>query len=174
MNFQTNCIGIGLAVVLMGCTLPPADVSSQAEPIAQAKPMTQSLPITAQAQIAGKTIQLEVARTPEQQEIGLMNRTKLADDRGMVFLFNPPRPTQFWMKNTLISLDMVFIRNGVVKSIAANVPPCKASPCPTYGSISDEIDQVIELRAGRARELGLKAGDRLPVTFLDVNSVKKK
>lgn len=95
-----------------------------------------------------------------------MNRTSLASDRGMLFPFNPPRPAQFWMKNTLIPLDMLFLRNGVIKSIAKNVPPCKADPCPTYGSPNEEIDQVIELRGGSALQLGLKVGDRVSVQFL--------
>lgn len=158
---QAGLIGAGLSL-MVGCTAPLAQSSDAMQP------MRQSLPIEAQAKIAGKIIQLEVARTPQQQAIGLMNRTSLADDRGMIFLFNPPRPTQFWMKNTLIPLDMVFLRNGVVKSIAQNVPPCKADPCPTYGSATELIDQVIELRGGRAKELGLKAGDRVPVNFLKV------
>jgi hypothetical protein len=72
------------------------------------------------------------------------------------------------MKNTKIPLDMVFLRNGEVKAIAANVPPCTAEPCPSYGP-QIPIDQVIELRGGRAAELGLKVGARVSVEFLDEN-----
>ncbi len=126
------------------------------------------LPITAQAQMAGQRISLEVTRTPQEQAMGLMYRTSLADDRGMLFSFVPPRPVSFWMKNTKIPLDMVFLRNGEVKAIAANVPPCTAEPCPSYGP-QIPIDQVIELRGGRAAELGLKVGDRVSVEFLDEN-----
>lgn len=161
--WKARLSGLGLGLLLVGCHVADVEpsMSVPANPV-----MRQSLPITAQAKIAGKTIQLEVARTPDQQRIGLMNRTSLASDRGMLFLFNPARPTQFWMKNTLISLDMLFLRNGVIKVIEKNVPPCKADPCRTYGSLSEPIDQVIELRGGRASELGLKVGDRLPVRFL--------
>jgi uncharacterized protein len=173
LNFRSNCIGIGLTVLLIGCTQSPIAQSYQSAPKA-VEPLTQELPITAEVEFRGKKIQLEVAQTPEQQQIGLMNRKSLADDRGMVFIFDPPRPTRFWMKNTLISLDMVFVRNGFVKSIEANVPPCKADPCPTYGSPVTEIDQVIELRGGRAREIGLKAGDRFIVKFLNGNSTQKR
>ncbi len=126
------------------------------------------LPITAQAQMAGQRFSLEVTRTPQEQAMGLMYRTSLADDRGMLFSFVPPRPVSFWMKNTKIPLDMVFLRNGEVKAIAANVPPCTAEPCPSYGP-QIPIDQVIELRGGRAAELGLKVGDRVSVEFLDEN-----
>jgi uncharacterized membrane protein (UPF0127 family) len=125
--------------------------------------MAQNLPISAIADIAGEKVQLEVANTPQEQATGLMGRTSLGDDRGMLFPFNPPRPVQFWMKNTLISLDMIFVRQGVVKAIATDVPPCKSDPCPAYGSANEVIDQVIEVRGGRSKALGLKVGDRLPV-----------
>ena len=162
VEFRTVWVGlVGASLsVMVGCSAPLVQ-SSDAMPV-----MRQNLPIEAEAKMGGKTIQLEVARTPQQQAIGLMNRKSLADDRGMIFLFNPPRVTQFWMKNTLIPLDMVFLRNGVVRAIAADVPPCKADPCPTYGSPTEIIDQVIELRGGRAKELNLKVGDRVPVNFL--------
>jgi hypothetical protein len=72
------------------------------------------------------------------------------------------------MKNTKIPLDMVFLKDGEVKAIEADVPPCTADPCPSYGP-ETPIDQVIELRGGRAAELGLKVGDRVSVKFLDEN-----
>lgn len=165
------CASLGL--LLLSCsTMPPTPDGS----VTEAKPapsstartspsssMGQILPLTAFFKVADQVIKLEVARTPAEQAMGLMYRTSLADDRGMLFPFNPPRPTQFWMKNTLIPLDMLFLRNGVIRSISANVPPCQADPCPTYGSPAEEIDQVIELRAGRAAELNLKVGDRITI-----------
>jgi hypothetical protein len=98
--------------------------------------------------------------------MGLMYRTTLADDRGMLFPFEPPQPVSFWMKNVRIPLDMIFLRDGEVKAIAASVPPCTAEPCPTYGPPT-AVNQVIELRGGRAAELGLKVGDRVKIKFLD-------
>lgn len=170
-SYRCRCLGLGLGLLLMGCSPAPiSQAASQSSPIIQASTdLGQSLPITAQATIARQAIQLEVAKTPQEQEVGLMGRTSLADDQGMLFVFSPARPTQFWMKNTLINLDMVFLNKGIVKSIAANVPPCTSDPCPTYGSTSDVIDQVIELRGGRATELGLKVGDRVPIQFLKMN-----
>lgn len=164
-------MGLGLGLLLMGCSpSPSSQAASQSLPTIQASTdLGQSLPITAQATISGRIIQLEVAKTPQEQEVGLMGRTSLGDDRGMLFVFSPARPTQFWMKNTLINLDMVFLNKGVVKSIAVNVPPCTADPCPTYGSTRDTIDQVIELRGGRSADLGLKVGDRVSVQFLKPN-----
>jgi len=134
--------------------------------IAQKKPnLGQMLPITAQVKIADQIIQLEVAQTDEQQAMGLMHRTKLEANRGMLFPFNPPRRVGFWMKNVSINLDMVFLYQGKVAAIASDVPPCKEEPCAVYGA-KGLIDQVIELRGGRAKELGLKVGDRLTVTKL--------
>ncbi len=127
------------------------------------------LPISATAEMAGQQISLEVARTPQEQAMGLMYRTSLEPDRGMLFSFDWPQPVSFWMKNTKIPLDMVFLLKGEVKAIAANVPPCTADPCPSYGP-KTAIDQVIELRGGRATELGLKVGDRVGIKFLDKNT----
>ncbi|MGK7945483.1 MAG: DUF192 domain-containing protein [Microcystaceae cyanobacterium] len=127
-------------------------------------PMTvEPLPITAQVEIGTEVIELEVARTPKQQQQGLMYRTELPKNRGMLFTFTPPRVAKFWMKNTLISLDMVFLRDGEVKAIIDQVPPCRRDPCPTYGP-SVFVNQVIELQAGRAKTLGLQVGDRLEIT----------
>jgi uncharacterized protein len=167
-------IGLGLAVLLLGCSPSP---SPSVSPISPASPSLEAnspsssanggqvLPITAQAEMSGQLIQLEVAQTPEQQEMGLMYRPPLPNDRGMLFPFNPPRQVRFWMENTPSPLDMVFLYQGVIKDIAANVSPCTTNPCPTYGPWT-EIDQVIELRSGRAAELGLKVGDRVTVQFL--------
>ncbi|MGK7921390.1 MAG: DUF192 domain-containing protein [Trichodesmium sp.] len=130
---------------------------------AQIPKQGQILPITAQAQISGRIINLEVAKTLKEQALGLMYREELPDNRGMLFSFDPPRVANFWMKNCKIPLDMIFIRSGIVKAIAVNAPPCKADPCPTYGS-DVPVDQVIEVRGGLTRELNLKVGDRIIIT----------
>ena len=127
----------------------------------------QTLPISARAKVGDYAINLEVARTPAEQGIGLMYRPELPDDRGMLFPFDPPRPVRFWMKNVPVSLDMVFLRNGEIQEIAIEVPPCTSDPCPVYGpDRTVEIDRVIELRAGRAAQLGLQVGDRIEIEFL--------
>jgi uncharacterized membrane protein (UPF0127 family) len=126
----------------------------------------QMLPIEAQTTLKGKTIQLEVARTVEQQATGLMFRTELAEDRGMIFLFNPPTPINFWMKNTLIPLDMVFTYSGKVVYLQRNAPPCRTLDCPTYGAGPKQlIDQVIELQAGTIDRLNLNVADPITVEF---------
>jgi uncharacterized membrane protein (UPF0127 family) len=173
---RISLLGITLSILLMGCaTSVPAKVvetplqsgeTLPTPPLLSSSPTNkgQMLPISAQAQMAGQQIKLEVARTPQERAMGLMYRTELAADRGMLFAFVPPQPVSFWMKNTLIPLDMVFLRKGQVKAITANVPPCRTEPCPSYPS-GVAIDQVIELRGGRAAELGLKVGDRVNIRF---------
>jgi uncharacterized membrane protein (UPF0127 family) len=105
-------------------------------------------------------IGLEVAKTPQEQAIGLMFRTELPDDRGMLFPIAPPRNVRFWMRNVQIELDMIFLREGVVQAIIPNVPPCFGDTCPNYGP-DVPVDAVIELKGGRAAQLGLKVGDRI-------------
>jgi uncharacterized protein len=124
----------------------------------------QKLRVTAKLIVNTTTILLEEANTPEEQQIGLMLRTSMPVNHGMVFNFTPPVPARFWMKNTLIPLDMLFVRAGKIKNIQADVPPCKADPCPNYGPDNQElIDRVIELNAGAAQKLGLKVGDSVNV-----------
>ncbi len=121
----------------------------------------QLLPISVSTIVGDRAIGLEVAKTPQEQATGLMFRTELPDDRGMFFPIEPARNVRFWMKNVLIELDMVFLREGVVQAIIPNVPPCLSETCPNYGP-DVPVDGVIELRGGRAVQLGLKVGDRIP------------
>ena len=123
------------------------------------------LPVGAKATLGGEVIALEVARTPQQQALGLMYRTDLPENRGMLFDFESPRTAHFWMKNVEIPLDMIFLRDGQIRMIASNVPPCNSTPCPTYGP-EGLVDKVIELPGGRAKELGLETGDRVNIEFL--------
>jgi uncharacterized membrane protein (UPF0127 family) len=124
----------------------------------------QQLPISAVAEIADQEILLEVASTRRQQALGLMFREPLPDNRGMLFPLAPPRPVNFWMKNVPVPLDMIFIYNGTIQAIAADVPPCESDPCPTYGPGDQLIDHVIELRGGHAAELGLAVGDAVVIS----------
>jgi len=124
----------------------------------------------AQTQIGGETFYLEVATTPEQQAQGLMFRTELGSHQGMVFVFDPPQRTGFWMWQTCLNLDIIFLSQGRVVEIAADVPPCRQQPCPVYGPPTQLIDQVVELRGGTAQRLGLKPGDPLMVVFTSPRS----
>jgi len=111
-------------------------------------------------------VKLEVASTPEQIQKGLMYRTSLAENSGMVFLFNPPRPVKFWMYHTLIPLDMFFVNKGRIVKIFENVPPCHSEDpreCPTYPKEDPGINasEVIELAGGYAKKHGIKEGDKV-------------
>lgn len=170
MFIQKISIIISLHMMLMGCfaiDTPITQTNSGA--VVQeipAEPLGQMLPVTAKANIGQAVIELEVALTPQQQATGLMYRTSLPDNRGMLFPFEEARYAQFWMKNVAMNLDMIFLRQGVIEAIYPNVPPCLAEPCPTYGP-QTLVDQVIELKGGRATELGLKKGDRISIAFND-------
>lgn len=166
-------------VLMLGCQpLPsstatngtPSPPSVKPKPVVTAPlPPGQHLPITAKAIIKDQLVALEVAQTSQQQAIGLMGRNSLGENQGMLFPFDPPRSVSFWMKNVLIDLDMIFLRKGKVFAIEHRVPPCQTTPCPTYGPKGATIDQVIELRGGRAAELGIQVGDRISIQSFSSN-----
>ncbi|MDS3860664.1 DUF192 domain-containing protein [Thermosynechococcaceae cyanobacterium BACA0444] len=150
-----------LALLALTIFSPILLVNSQATPNGLMV-KAQTLPITAQAVIGNAVINLEVARTLPEQSKGLMYRTELAPDRGMLFPFSPPQPVSFWMKNCLIPLDMIFLRQGQVIGITAHVPPCQENPCPVYPS-PGPVDAVLEIGAGQAGILGVQVGDRIQI-----------
>ncbi len=99
---------------------------------------------------SGAVYRLEVARTPEEQAQGLMFRESLPEKTGMLFLFKDNGVHRFWMKNTMIPLDMVWMdAEGKVLFVSADTPPCKADPCPNYGPESPAAS-VLEIAAGKA------------------------
>ena len=99
---------------------------------------------------------VEMATTPEARTIGLMFRKSMDPNAGMLFVFEKEEMRAFWMKNTLIPLDMVFIKkNGVIDSIHANAIPHDETPAPSKGLALG----VLEINGGRAAELGIKPGD---------------
>ena len=100
---------------------------------------------------------VDVAATPEQQEKGLMFVKHLAPDRGMIFPYDPPQPVAFWMHNTLIPLDIIYIRaDGTIARIA-NAKPLDDTPLPS----GEPIAAVLEIAGGRAAELGIGEGDKV-------------
>lgn len=102
--------------------------------------------------------QVEIAATPAEQRQGLMFRKSLAPDRGMLFTYARPQPAAFWMKNTLIPLDIIYIApNGRVLSIIRNAQPHNEMPLPSGGPILG----VLEIAGGRAAQLGVLPGDRV-------------
>jgi len=109
----------------------------------------------------GVSITAELARTDAERQKGLMFRDKLLPDQGMLFVFETEYPYSFWMKSTLIPLDMIWLdKDRTIVHIAKNVPPCKEDPCPSYSPDRPAL-YVLELAAGSADRLGLKLFDRL-------------
>jgi uncharacterized protein len=101
---------------------------------------------------------VELASTPEEQAKGLMYRRQLPEGQGMLFDFHREQPTSFWMKNTYIPLDMIFIRgDGRILRIAENTVPLSEALVPSGGPVR----AVLEVNAGTAKKLGIAPGDRV-------------
>ena len=102
--------------------------------------------------------QVELAKSPEERRIGLMHRHQMAPDHGMLFDFGETAPVAMWMRNTYISLDMLFLRaDGEVVNIAHDTVPHSEVILASEGPVR----AVLEVPAGTTRSLGIKAGDRL-------------
>ncbi len=102
--------------------------------------------------------QVEVMRTPDERAKGLMFRRFMPADRGMLFDFQRSEPVAMWMQNTFISLDMVFIRSdGTVARVAERAEPLSMRTIPS----GEPVLSVLEVNAGIAEKIGLKAGDRV-------------
>ena len=126
--------------------------------VAQSPAGLDQVPLTVTSNGRRHRFTVEVARTTEQQAMGLMYRNALAPDRGMIFPMDPPRPASFWMRNTLIPLDIIFVRaDGSIANIAANTVPYSEEPVPSDGPVA----AVLEIAGGRAAELGIKPGDKV-------------
>ena len=147
---------IGLGLPLLAACQPTSNAVSAIE---RSPAGLDQVPLTVTT-TSGKThrFTVEVARTAEQQAQGLMNRETLAPDRGMIFPYDTPQPQSFWMKNTLIPLDMIFVRaDGSVARIEANTAPLSLDPVAS----GEPVSAVLELAGGRAAELGITAGAKV-------------
>ncbi|MCP8882449.1 DUF192 domain-containing protein [Devosia sp. XJ19-1] len=101
---------------------------------------------------------VEVVDTPETRAKGLMYVQELADDAGMLFDFKEERPVSFWMRNTYIPLDMLFIEaDGTILNIHVNARPHDTTSIPSAGP----VQFVLEIPGGRSVELGIEAGDQV-------------
>ena len=101
---------------------------------------------------------IELATSPQQIAQGLMYRRQMAPDAGMLFIFERPDPAVFWMKNTFIPLDMIFIGvDGRILNIAERTIPQSETPVPASGPTR----AVLEVNGGTSARLGIKPGDRV-------------
>lgn len=107
---------------------------------------------------------VELALTTREIQKGLMHRTDLAEEAGMLFVFGGEAERRFWMKNTLIPLDMIFVRaNGTIHHIHPEAKPHDLTGVPSNGPVK----AVLEINGGLADKLGIRAGDRLIHPFFN-------
>mgnify|MGYP003584766620 CR=1 FL=1 len=105
--------------------------------------------------------QVDVAKTPEQRERGLMFRRELPPNQGMLFV-QPTGRAAFWMKNTFIPLDLLYFDpDGTLLQIEANALPCQTPDCPVYTSRKATVRYILEINAGAAAQRGIRLNDRL-------------
>jgi uncharacterized membrane protein (UPF0127 family) len=136
---------------------PPAAVTPLATKTLATKTLaTAPLQIMTAAGVRSFTVEMAVSEA--EQARGLMYRTELAPDAGMLFPLAPPRMTAFWMRNTLIPLDMIFIRaDGTIARIAANTVPYSLNPV----SSGEPVAAVLEIAGGQAARAGIAEGDKV-------------
>lgn len=163
VSFARRSLGaLALALAAQAAALAPAaaqDIPRMDPKSCRGQPEIKPFePLSVRTDRGVATFQVEVADTPREHQFGLMCRRKLAPDRGMLFVFPAPAPRVFWMRNTLIPLDIVYIgANGRVVSISRNVQPLDESGAPSAGPAK----YVLELAGGRAAQIGLLPGDRV-------------
>jgi len=116
-------------------------------------------------EIRNTRFKVEIADEPKEQALGLMFRTQLPEDQGMIFIFEDEQPRSFWMKNCKISLDILYF-NSALELVGRHdrVPPCRAEPCPSYPS-GKRAKYVLELNGGTAKSLGVELGDKLDLSL---------
>ncbi|ATQ42803.1 hypothetical protein CSW64_10480 [Caulobacter mirabilis] len=140
-----------------GDKAPAAAAIDAAKPVAD-KPDAVLEPLSIETAKGPVVFRVEIADDDAERERGLMYRTALAPDRGMLFVFDETAPRAFWMKNTYIPLDILYIGgDGRIVSIAARAEPFNETPIPSRSPARG----VLEIYGGRAAELGIQVGDRV-------------
>jgi hypothetical protein len=153
-------LAFALAAACQAEPQPRAPAPVQQTKSEQVSPLSGLPLIPLEIRSGGRThlFMVEVARTEGEQAYGLMNRTRLGPDEGMIFPFSTPRRASFWMKDTLIPLDMIFIRaDGSIARIAASTTPRSLSPV----AVGEPVAAVLEIAGGRAAALGITSTARV-------------
>jgi uncharacterized protein len=144
--------GITRRIVLAGVLLPGSVDLAAAQAVARIEPLSIVTDTTA------TLLSAEIADTDELRERGLMFRHVLPQNQAMLFDFGKPRPAAMWMKNTYISLDMLFVReDGTIAALAENTEPFSAQII----SVEEPVKGVVELAAGTVKRLGIKRDDKV-------------
>lgn len=146
--------------VLGGMVLPQGMPWMPAAAIAQTQAMKlpiDPVPLVVETSGGKKSFRIEIAATPMDRSMGLMYRTDLADDQSMLFVFEQTIPVSFWMKNTPLPLDLLFIdQHGKIRDIKQGEPYSEAMIAPR-----EAVRFVLELKAGTAEKNGIRVGDML-------------
>ena len=143
---------------LNACSPAASNPAASAAPSVHPASGLAVVPLTVTHGRTAHVFRVEIARSGAEQEKGLMFRTAMGADEGMLFPMDPPRPASFWMRNTVIPLDIVFIGpDGRISNIAAGARPYDETPLPSTGPTKG----VLELIGGRAAALGIEPGDRV-------------
>lgn len=147
-----------LASALVACS-PQGSTPAAAPGASQAVHAESGLaviPLSVTGKGGNHAFRVELAESAMDQQKGLMFRTAMGSDEGMLFPMNPPRFASFWMKNTVLSLDLLFVGpDGRILNIAANAVPYSESHLESIGPVK----AVLEINGGRAAQLGIVAGD---------------
>lgn len=150
-----------VALALCACSPNAGEASAQSTQAAPSVHPESGLPVIPLKIVHGTKVhqfRVEVASTQQQQAKGLMFRTAMGADEGMIFPFDPPRGASFWMRNTVIPLDLIFVgTDGRILNIAANAVPYDETPLMSEGNAK----AVLELNGGRAAQLGIVPGDKV-------------
>jgi uncharacterized membrane protein (UPF0127 family) len=147
----------GLLLALLAACRPTPAASPPAVP-APAPAATRPRVIIDSPSGRSTTVEVELARTPEEQQRGLMFRERLAPGTGMLFLFEETTVRAFWMKNTLIPLDMIFIdADGTVVGVVERAEPLTTGP----RGVGRPSRDVLEVAGGFVAEHAVRAGDRV-------------
>lgn len=143
-------------VVLAGLAIAPADALGRRTPYPfQGLPKSEVQAVTASG---AHRFQVWIAADDRSRQRGLMHIRSLPADHGMLFLFEEPQYAAFWMKNTYLSLDLIFIRaDGVVVNVVPNATPLSEEPIASAAPVK----AILELLAGSAARIALTAGDRI-------------
>ncbi len=145
--------GLAVIVLVAGCALPAAQTPASAAAQDTIEIVTSS---------GVHAFSVELATNDAERARGLMFRKSLPEGHGMLFDFQTDQPVQFWMRNTYVPLDMIFIRgDGRVLNIAQNATPLSDALIPSAGSVRG----VLEVIAGTARKYHIAPGDRVTGSF---------
>lgn len=154
-----RCAVLAVAATMVVSAPACAQIPRQDPKVCKGQPELKPLePLQVRTDRGLQSFMVEIADTAREREFGLMCRKSVAADRGMLFIFPAAEPQAFWMRNTITSLDIIYIgADGRVVSITRNARPLDETPLPSAGPAKF----VLELAAGRAAQIGLLPGDRV-------------